>query len=202
MSLPGQIPVRYSDEDAGYVSVRPVVKQTFRLTELIDMVVGVAGKDAGRVQQILQTGTVVYNGYRYWWGGLSARLSEIEALLAPFPEDDSSRPFNPAQAAALLFEMGGGTQRSIVEVSRQDASEKKLFAKAAPWDVLARLTVEHPPRYEKYSYARRADLYRLTLPYDRAQQLLGAMLDAAPRSLRHRWSTLHPPAAITFVCPR
>ena len=56
MSLPLQIPVRYSDEDAGYVSMRPVVKQTFKLHELTDMVVSVVGKDPARVQQIFRTG--------------------------------------------------------------------------------------------------------------------------------------------------
>ncbi len=42
MPLPQQIPVRYTEEDAGYVSVRPVVKQVFRLHELADMVVSIA----------------------------------------------------------------------------------------------------------------------------------------------------------------
>ena len=85
MALPEQIAVRYMDEDAGYVSVRPVVKQTFRLNELVDMVVSVAGKDAARVQQIFKSGTVVYNGYRYSWDGIAADLAELEALLNSLP---------------------------------------------------------------------------------------------------------------------
>src|SRR5215472_6237029 len=111
MPLPEQITVRYTEEDAGYMSVRPVVKQTFRLHELVDMVVSVAGKDAARVQQIFRSGTVVYHGYRYWWDALSTDLPEIERLLAPFPEDDPARPFVPQQATSVLLEMGGGTQR-------------------------------------------------------------------------------------------
>lgn len=202
MPLPQQIPVRYSEEDAGYVSMRPVVKQTFRIHELTDMVVSVAGKDAPRVQQIFRTGTVVYNGYRYWWESLSADLPEIELLLAHFPDDDPSRPFEPTKVAALLLESGGGTQRSVVEISRQEASSKRLFGKSSPWDILSQFAANSTPRYEKYSHLRRADLFRVTLPYDRAQQLLSAMLNAAPRLLRHRWLALRPPAAITFVCPR
>jgi hypothetical protein len=202
MPLPEQIPLRYSDEDAGYVSMRPVVKQTFRLHELIDMIVSVVGKDAARVQQTLHTGTIVYNGYRYSWDPLIADLPEITALLDPFPADDPSRPFDLARASAVLLESGGGTQRSVVEISRRDASEKKLFSKYSPWDLLTKLTASDPPRYEKYSHARRADLFRLTLPYDRAQQLLAAVLESAPRAFRHRWATLRPPSAITFVCPR
>ncbi|MGB7847322.1 MAG: hypothetical protein WBL63_17040 [Candidatus Acidiferrum sp.] len=202
MPLPQQIPVRYAEDDAGYVSMRPVVKQTFRLGELADMVVSVVGKDPARVRQIFHTGTVLYNGYRYWWDGLTADLLEFEGLLVPFPDDDPSRPFEPSQTTAVLFEIGGGTQRSIVEIATKEASEKKLFASTSPWDVLLNFAASAAPRYDKYSHSRRADLFRLTLPFDRAQQLLAAMLEAAPRSLRHRWSTLHPPVALTFVAPR
>jgi len=202
MPLPQQIPVRYAEDDAGYVSMRPVVKQSFRLSELADMVVSVVGKDPVRVLKIFRTGTVLYNGYRYWWDGLTADLPEIEELLLPFPDDDPSRPFVPSQSTAVLFEVGGGTQRNVVEITTKEAAEKKLFAKNSPWDVLLHCAATTPPRYEKYSHARRADLYRLTLPYTSAQQLLDTLLDAAPSSLRHRWSTLPPPAALTFVCPR
>jgi len=202
MPLPQQIPVRYAEDDAGYVSMRPVVKQSFHLSELADMVVSVVGKDPVRVLKIFRTGTVLYSGYRYWWDSLTADLSEIEELLLPFPEDDPSRPFAPSQSIAVLFEIGGGTQRNVVEITAKEAAEKKLFARNSPWDVLLHFAATTPPRYEKYSHARRADLYRLTLPYDVAQQLLGTLLEAAPRSLRHRWSTLRPPAALTFICPR
>jgi len=202
MSLPQQISVRYSDEDAGYLSVRPVVKQTFQLHELADLVVSVVGKDPARVQQIFRTGSVLYNGYRYAWDPLQAELPDFVLLLANFPEDDPNRAFAAAQAVAVLFETGGGSQRNVVELTRKEASEKKLFAKSAPWDLLLQLAAVSPPRYEKYSHARRADLFRLAIPYDQGQQLLAALLDAAPRALRHRWSTLRPPAALTFVCPR
>lgn len=202
MPLPNQIPVRYTEEDAGFVSVRPVVKQTFQLHELVDMVVSVAGKDPARVQQILRNGTVIYNGYRYWWDALPADREEIEQLLLPFPDDDPSRPFDLAQATAVLLEIGGGAQRTVVEISRQDAAQKKLFAKHSPWDVLTNFASGKSPRYDKYAHARRADLFRLSLPFDQAQPLLAALLAAAPRKLKHRWSTLRPPAAVRFVCPR
>src|SRR5260370_11526519 len=130
MPLPEQIPLRYTEEDAGYMSVRPVVKQTFRLPELVDMVVSVAGKALARVQQIFRGGTVVYNGYRYWWDALPAEREEIERLLLGFPEDDPSRPFEPEQATAILLEIGGGAQRTVVEISRHDAAEKKTVRQA------------------------------------------------------------------------
>ena len=202
MPLPSQIPVRYTEEDAGFVSVRPVVKQTFQLHELVDMVVSVAGKDSARVQQIFRSGTVVYNGYRYWWDALQADRDELDRLLLPFPDDDPTRPFDPEQATAVLLEIDGGAQLTVVEITREDAAQKKLFAKHAPWEVLTNLASGKSPRYEKYAHARRADLFRLSLPFDEAQQLLAAMLSAAPRKLKYRWSTLRPPAALTFVCPR
>jgi hypothetical protein len=202
MPLPNQIPLRYTEEDAGFVSVRPVVKQTFQLHELVDMVVTVAGKVPARILQILRSGTVVYNGYRYWWDALSTDREEIERLLLPFPDDDPSRPFDLEQATAVLFEIGGGAQRSVVEISRQNAAQKKLFAKHSPWDVLTNFASGKSPRYDKYAHARRADLFRLSLPFDQAQQLLAALLAAAPRKLKYRWSTLRSPAAVTFVCPR
>ena len=202
MPLPAQISVRYSDEDAGYVSMRPVVKQTFQLHELADLVVSVVGKDPARVQQVFHTGSVVYNGYRYTWDSLQADFRELESLLTSFPDDDPNRRFHPSQVVAALFESGGGTQRNVVELTKKEASDKKLFAKTSPWDLVLQLAAVAPPRYEKYSHARHADLFRLTLPNDQSVQLLAALLDAAPRALRYRWSTLRPPSALTFVCPR
>src|SRR5271167_1984126 len=165
MSLPEQIPVRYTDDDAGYVSMRPVVKQTFRLGELADLVVSVTGKNAARVQQIFRNGTVLYNGYRYSWEGMPAVLEEIEALLVSFPDDDPRRPFEPAKAKSVLFEMGGGTQRNIVEIQREEALEKRLFGKSSPWEILVRVAGDFTAHYEKYSHARKADLYRISLPF-------------------------------------
>ncbi len=202
MSLPESISVRYSEEDAGYVSVRPVVKQVFRLHELADMVVSIAGKDPVRVQQILRSGTAGYNGYRYWWESIVAEPSEIAALLAPFPDNDPTRPFEPDKAIAVLLEFGGGTQRHMVEITRKDATSKKFLAKLSPWQVLLQNIASHPARYEKYSHSRRADFFRISLPFDDAQKLLAAILALAPRNLRHRWSNLKPPTAITFVIPR
>jgi hypothetical protein len=202
MPLPDPIPVRYTEEDAGFVSVRPVVKQNFRLHELADMVVSVAGKHVDRVQKIFSSGTVVYNGYRYWWDAIPATFPEIESLLAPFPDDDPTRPFDPARATAAIFEIGGGAQRTVIEIPQAEALHKKLFGKHTPWEVLLRIVSTLPARYEKYSHQRKADLFRITLPFADAQSLVQRMKEAAPRSIRYRWSALRPPASVTFVCPR
>ncbi len=69
MPLPEAIPIRYTEEEAGYVSFRPVVRQSFRPDQLLDMVLSVTGKDVARIKQILRSGTVVFHFYRYWWTG-------------------------------------------------------------------------------------------------------------------------------------
>jgi hypothetical protein len=202
MPLPETIAMRFTEDDAGYVTVRPVVKQTFRLPELADMVVSVTGKNAVRVQQIFRAGTVVYNGYRYWWDGFASNEDEIKRLLALFPDDDPARLFKPAKVAAVSLEIGGGTQRSLVGIVRHEALAKRLFHKRSPWEVLLKAGQDSTPRYEKYSHAERADVYRVHLPFETAASLLKQILDASPRVLRKKLSALHPPAAILFFIPR
>jgi hypothetical protein len=202
MPLPETIAIRFTEEDAGYVTVRPVVKQTFRLVELADMVVSVTGKSVPRVLQIFRAGTVVYNGYRYWWDGFASGGDEVTGLLAHFPDDDPTRLFDLAQVSAISLEIGGGTQRSLVGISRSEASVKKLFHKESPWEILLRPAKDSPPRYEKYSHADRADVFRVHLRSEFAASLNQQILDAAPRALRKKLAALQPPAAIVFFMPR
>src|SRR5436853_3423742 len=202
MPLPETIALRFTEEDAGYVTVRPVVKQVFRLAELADMVVGVTGKNVARVQQIFRAGTVVYNGYRYWWDGFASNEIEVAGLLARFPDDDPARPFNSAQVTSLSLEIGGGAQRSLVGLARDEASAKKLFQKQSPWEILLTAAKDSTPRYEKYSHAARADVFRVHLSFEVAASLMKQIQDASPRSLRKRLSTIQPPAAILFFIPR
>ncbi len=202
MTLPETIAMRFTEEDAGYVTVRPVVKQTFRLAELADMVVSVTGKNASRVQQIFRAGTVVYNGYRYWWDGFASKEDEITGLLAYFPDDDPARLFDPAQVTAVSLEFGGGTQRSLVGIARHEASAKKLFHRQSSWEILLGTAQHSTPRYEKYSHAERADTYRVHLSSEMAAPVWKQVLDASPRGLRKKLAALQSPAAILFFIPR
>ena len=135
MPLPETISVRHTEEEAGYVSVRPVVQETFRLRELADMVIRVTGKDRARVRKIFRAGTVVYNGYRYWWAGFESGEEELDALLAAFPDDDPSRPFRAEECAAVLLEAGGGATFRQLEITRAQAG-KKRFWRRSPWEAL------------------------------------------------------------------
>jgi len=202
MPLPETIAMRFTEEDAGYVTVRPVVKQTFRLGELADMVVSVTGKSVARVQQIFRAGTVVYNGYRYWWEGFTANEIEIAGLLIVFPDDDPALLFNPDRVTALSLEIGGGTQRALVDIARSEASGRKLFHKQSPWQILLGTAKNSTPRYEKYSHAERADVYRVQLSFEMAAVLLKQAAAVSSRGLRKKLTALQPPAAILFFIPR
>jgi len=202
MALPETIAVRFTEEDAGYVTVRPVVKQSFRLAELVDMVVSVTGKNGPRVQQIFRAGTVVYNGYRYWWEGFASTENEIAGLLAPFPDDNPSLHFNPAQVTAVSLEIGGGAQRSLVKITRREASAKRLWHKQNPWEILLQAAQDSTPRYDNYSHAERADVYRVHFSPETAVSLMSAVVKASPRTLRKKLAALRPPAAIQFFVPR
>jgi hypothetical protein len=202
MPLPDAIPVRFIEEEAGYITVRPVARQTFHLAELTDMVVSVTGKDAPRVSQIFRAGSVTYNGYRYWWQGFSAEPGEVVSLLASFPDDDASRPFRPEEATGVILESGAGIQHPPVELSRRDASLRRFLRPRSAWDSLLDAGCTSPPSYDHYSHVRRADLFRRELTFVEGSRLLQDVLVAAPRALRRRIINLPPPTAIVFLCPR
>src|SRR4051794_12418934 len=124
MPLPESIPVSYSEEEAGYVSFRPVVRQIFRLHELLDMVLSVTGKDPARIRQILHSGSVVFHFYHYWWQGFEASEGEIEMLLREFPDADPRRPFSGAACTMVLVESGDSPARPPLELPRGAISSK------------------------------------------------------------------------------
>ncbi len=201
MPLPETVAVRYTEEEAGYVSVRPLVQQTFRIRELADMVLRVTGKDAARVRQIFRAGTVVYNTYRYWWTGFDVGDHDLAALLSTFPEDDPSRIFQASDCAAVLLEHGGGASQGQTEVTRKEASAKPFWRLRSFWDILS------PPgtavlAYAGYSHARGGDLYRRALTVEESQSLLTQAVRLASRHLRARLERLPVPFRLVYVCPR
>ncbi len=201
MPLPETIPVRYTEEEAEYLSVRPVVRQTFRLHELIDMVLGVTGKDLARIQQILRAGTVVFHFYRYWWQGFKAEAEELAAVLARFPDADPTRAFRAEECTAVLLESGGEPPQHSVEIGRELASRRGLFRSRSFWDCLVALGEEQAPVYQGYSYLRRADLFRLAVSREQIAALVHEA-QRAPRELRAGLRYLPEATRIVFICPR
>src|SRR6202140_625691 len=190
MPLPETIPVRYTEEEAGYVTVRALVRQTFRLDELLDMILSVAGKDAARVRQLLHSGTVVYHFYRYSWTGFDADEAELASALARFPDADPSRPFAPDQCMVAIFESGGVNRRHLMELPRAAGSKRRVFRGESFWERLLEIAGHDKLQYEGYSYGRRADLYRLNMNRENALQIAQAVKRLAPSGLQSLISVL------------
>ena len=213
MPPPELIAVRYTEEEAGYVSIRPVVRRNFRLSDLLDMVLGVTGKHPARIRQILRSGSVSFHAHRYWWDGFQIEEQELAALLARFPDPDPSRAFRPEACTAALVEAGGSPSgqparpdspapRPVFEIDRAGASRRRLFRRRSLWHALLAAAAAGPLRYEGYSYLRRADLYRLELSGETAAALAAAAKSLAPRDLRRSLRALDRASHIIFACPR
>jgi hypothetical protein len=200
--LPETIPVRYTEEDAGYVTVRPLVRQTFRLDELLDMILSVAGKDVARVQQLLHSGTIVFHFFRYSWTAIDASEEELAAALARFPDADPSRPFAAEKCTNSIFDGAGANPRHLLDLDRAAASKRRLFRGQSFWDALMEIAAEEKPSYESYSYGRRADLYRLYLDGESVFGIEEAAGKLAVGKLRPALRVLDSAASVVFVCPR
>jgi hypothetical protein len=200
--LPETIPVKYTEEEAEYLSVRPLVRQTFRLAELVDMVVSVTGKDPGRIQQILRSGTVVYHFYRYWWTGFDVDASQLAALLVVFPDADPGRPFRAEDCTSALLETSGDPPRHSLELARAEAAKKRLLRSRSLWDRLLDLARAHPPKYQDYSYARRADVFTRELTPAEAAALSRDDQKLATSALRVRLRSFPEAARVIFLCAR
>lgn len=202
MPLPETIPVRYTEEEAGYVTVRPLVRQTFRLDELLDMILSVAGKDVTRVRQLLHSGTVVYHFFRYSWAGIDASEAELAAALARFPDADPSRSFAAGQCTKAIFDGSGANPKRLLELDRATASRRRLLRSQSFWERLLEIAAEENPVYQKYSYERRADVYRLDLHAENISRMEEAANRLATGKLRSELRVLPSAASVLFICSR
>jgi hypothetical protein len=200
--LPETISVRYTEEEAGYVTVRPLVRQTFRLDELLDMILSVAGKDLARVRQLLHSGTVVYHFFRYSWAGFDADETELAAALSKFPDADPTRSFSPSHCTNAVFDGPGANPRHLLDLTRTAASKRRIFRGQSFWDRLLEIAAEEKLSYQNYSYGRRADIYRLDLDADNISRIAEAGDRLATGKLRAALRVLPGAASVLFVCPR
>ena len=200
--LPDSIPVKYTEEEAEYLSVRPVVRQTFSSTELVDMVVSVAGKDLARVQKILSAGTVVFHSFRYWWTGFEADAVALREILQKYPDADPSRTFRAEDCAEVILESSGTPPRHSLRIRRDEAGKRRLLRSRSFWDNLMNLARDVAPTYREYSYSQRGDIYLLVLIPEQIARLAREAARSAPRTLRADLAVLSAISQIVFVCPR
>jgi len=150
MPLPERIRVKLSSEEAGAISITPVVVQELALRELMEHVLGVAGKDEARIVDILVRGTLVAGASRFRWTGWAPDAAGLRALLATFPDPDPSRPFDAAQCMRATLR----GERQAIEIPRDAARRRDRF-----WDLLMEVIAAAESPYAGYSYRDRADRY-------------------------------------------
>ncbi|MGD0013232.1 MAG: hypothetical protein ABSD56_02225 [Bryobacteraceae bacterium] len=167
MELPERIRVKISSEEAGYAAITPVVVREMRADELIEALLGVTGKDAARIGELLLRGTLVSGASRFRWQGFAAGREAIQAVLATFPDPEPERRFAPEGCVRAVLR-GPGTR---IEISREAASERRWLRRQRFWDVLMEVAAAAAPRYAGYSYSDRADRYAAQIPRAAAARL-------------------------------
>jgi hypothetical protein len=199
--LPETIAVKYTEEEAEYLSMRPLVRQTFRSAELVDMILAVTGKDPARIRQILRSGTIVFHSYRYWWPGFEADSEALAELLAGYPDSDASRAFRAEDCTEIILG-SSSTVGNGLRIRREDARRRRLLRARTFWDCLMDLARELSPSYREYSYALRGDIYSAPLNAPQLARLAADATRYAPLALRAQLARLRAVSHIAFVCPR
>jgi hypothetical protein len=155
MALPQTVRVKLSSEVAEAISITPVVLQELPVRELVEHLLGIAGKDEPRIREMLLRGTLVSGATRFRWAGWDADVASLRELLATFPDADPARPF--AAAGCIRATLRGG--RHAIEIPREAAARRSLFQRKTFWDLLMEVAGASGPAYSGYSYRDRADRY-------------------------------------------
>jgi hypothetical protein len=165
MPLPEIIHVKLSSESAEYMSLTPVVARDMPLRELVELMLGVVGKEAGRIQELLRRGTLVSGASRFRWAGWDVDPDSLGALLATFPDPDPARLFSERLVTHTVLR---GPTRHI-EISRETAAARRFLRRRSFWDAL--IDAAGAPHYLDYSYKHRADLFRAEINGETAESL-------------------------------
>ncbi len=176
MALPEIVRVKISSEAAGSITLSAVVVRDMPVRELIEAMLGTAGKNPARLHDLLRAGSLVSGESRFRWTGFDADPSALAGILATFPDPDPGRPF--AAASCVRAVLKGPNAR--IGIDRAAASERRLFRRHSFWDALVELMRTAEPRYVGYSYSERADTYEVGLTADAA-----ALLRESAAALRY-----------------
>jgi hypothetical protein len=186
MALPPTVRVKLSSEAAEAIAMTPVVMQDLAVRELVEHMLGVVGKDAARIREILLRGTLVAGASRFRWTGWPVDEDDLRALLATFPDADPSRTFAAARCLRLVLRGG----RQPIEIRREAVDRKGLFQKQSFWDVLMEITAGAPLNYAGYSYRERADRFQRDLTVAETARLQSAADSVKFSTLRDQIRTV------------
>jgi hypothetical protein len=167
MALPQTVRVKLSSEAAESITLTPVVVQELPVRELIEHILGVAGKDEARIREILLRGTMVSGASRFRWAGWTVEAAELREVLATFPDADAGRVF--AAERCVRVTLRGG--RQLIEVRREAAERKGFFQRETFWGLLMEVIGGGTSRYGGYSYRDRADRFLRELSVLEAEKL-------------------------------
>ena len=120
MALPQRVRVKLSSEAAGAISITPVVVQELPLRELVEHMLGAAGKDEARIAEMLRRGTLVVGASRFRWEGWEAEPEGLRELLATFRMPTPRVPSPPPAACARCC--AAGARGSSCRAKRSRAS--------------------------------------------------------------------------------
>ncbi len=174
-------------EAAEYVSVSHVVRKDYTLAELVGAMLPIVGKNAVRILQLLRVGTLSNGDFRYRWAGREYEPEVVREILASFPGPDPGRKFEAEKCFLVRFRRGLET----LDLRKEAAARKALFARESFWDVLLQLTAGSL-EYADYSYADRADIFGYRLTPEATRSLRGIYPLLKPRSAGERLERLRP----------
>lgn len=155
--LPETIRVRLSSEDAGGVSLTPVVSRDMRLAEVVELMLDVTGRDLVRLRSLLLRGSLVAGATRYRWDAVRATDEQLQELLAGLPDAEPQRPFAPERCTEVLWEGPGFKTRT----SSQALARRRFLRRRSFWDVLAEAAGAGGALYAGFHHRERADRYRI-----------------------------------------
>jgi hypothetical protein len=184
MAFPDPVRVKLSSEEAGSITLTPVVVQQMPLLELLEYVLSATGKDRVRIGEVLRRGTLVSGATRFRWEGWQAADEELESVLARLPDPEPLRPFDAGRCVRVQLV----TPRGRLEIRKDGASRTRMFQKANFWEALMRLAVT--PAYAGYHYREHTDCYRCAPDAATAEKLKAAAELLRDAEARRRIQTL------------
>ncbi len=167
MALPERISVKISSEAAGSISITPVVRQELATAQLIENILRVTGKNAGRVRDVLRQGTVINGASRFRWEPLQVSVEEASGALAAFPDPEPGRAFDAGRC--VRARLSGG--RAPIELPREAVSRRRWLRRRSFWDAVLETAAKATLTYRDYSYADRADVYSADLTAETVELL-------------------------------
>jgi hypothetical protein len=180
VALPAEIRVKISSEAAGAIAMAEVSIRTIPIRDLVEQMLGVTGKDTGRLQEILRHGSLVSGESRVRWDGFAADAPDLSAVLATFPDSEPGRAFDAGRCFHVQLLAG----REMLDVPRNIGAKRRMFRRRSFWEVLMELGMT--AAYIDYSYRLRCDHYRLRLDLRHLEEVHAGAALLRYRKLREK----------------